>query len=71
MDHMEIISAVLAGKILEISSQTRFNDGAHAFLDGKRVSVSQAVRAIRNPMIKVAATASEWTAYSAAKTETA
>lgn len=65
MDHMEIIQAVMAGKILEISSQTRYSAGARAFLDGDAVSVTQAVRAAENPAIKVTAKASEWTAYGA------
>ena len=67
MDFMEIIRAIHAGKILEISSQRRYKTGPKAFLDSQPVNLSHAQRAIRNPSVKVTATGREWTAYGAAQ----
>jgi hypothetical protein len=63
MDHFEIAQSIRNGAILEIYRQTKTNPDATAWIDGERVSVSQAERAIRLAGIKKIGGYSEWSSY--------
>jgi hypothetical protein len=65
MDSFEIVNAVMNGATLEIYSQQAKDDVACAYVDEKPVSVSQAVRASQNPLVKISAKSGNWAAYSA------
>ena len=65
MDSFEIVNAVINGATLEIYSQQAKDDVACAYVDEKPVSVSHAVRASQNPLVKILAQSGNWAAYSA------
>ena len=65
MDSFEIVNAVMNGATLEIYSQQAKDDVACAYVDEKPVSVSQAVRASQNPIVKISAQSGNWAAYNA------
>lgn len=66
MDSFEIVNAVINGAVLEIYSQVEKGDTAMAYVDERNVSVSQAVRASHNNLIKVVSSVGNWKAYKAA-----
>ena len=65
MDSFEIVNAMMNGATLEIYSQECKDDVACAYVDEKQVSVSQAVRASQNPIVKVIGKSGNWSAYTA------
>lgn len=65
MDSFEIVNAVMNGATLEIYSQQSKDDVACAYVGEKPVSVSHAVRASQNPLIKIYAKSGNWVAYGA------
>lgn len=66
MDSFEIVSAILKGATLEVYQTTKDENTAAAYVDELPVSISQAMRAINNPLVKQSAKSSNWSAYVAA-----
>ena len=66
MDSFEIVTAIIDGATLEIYTQETKYHQAAAYVDEVPVSITQAVRAAQNPLVKVSAKSGNWTAYCAA-----